>query len=415
MLSHPLGPVQLQPHISIEEAAQCLAYSCLSYYAGGVLEPRVVTSFERAWGHNTIIHFPITTPLLGTPIVGAIAMIWNDGLFKRVMIAVQGTTDVGQQFRAAVSESLVPPFALDTMTGRQGAIYRQWNRQANGIWAQILLNPILMAAINTERTVLTFTGHSMGAAVAEVLASNFKQANPHRRVRLCKFASPRIGTRQWYPFIGSSVPTLSVLCGRDPIHFVPAAGLRMSVSFEPLSSILPMTFWQSLKRDEVVYRMRRDSPQWTIGYRDDGLFNEVGAAAWAITAMEPGNPWFDHLISSYRLGMMNFAASANDSLRLRFNYLEMPDENVWQTTFVPGASDWRTWNVVNPIQPDAAIVPSGIVVTEDDANDPANNPAPQEPLSDPAIGGMRDGRPWLLEAPIPPVAPPPARRIRPLL
>lgn len=414
MLSHPLGPVQLQPHISMEEAAQCLAYSYLSYYAGSPLEPRVVTAFERAFGHNTIIAFPPTTPALGIPLAGAMAFIWNDGLFKRVLIAIQGMTQTGQIGRANISDCVIPPFALDALPGRSGHVFRQFKRHADGLWSQIIANPILLAAINTERTVMTFTGHSLGAAVAEILASNFKYANPHRRVRLCKFASPRIGTRSWEPFLNGSSPTLSVVCGRDPIHFVPAVGMRMSIGFNIETTMNPMNYFQNLRRDHVVYRIRRDSPQWTLGYTNDGIYNEIGAAAWSLNAIEPGNPWFDHLIASYRLGFMNFAASANDTLRLRFNYLEMPDENTWQRAFYPGANDWRLWNVIDPIQPDAASVPSDLVPGPNAASDPVNNPAPQDPLENPSIGGVRDGRPWLADTAPPPVEPPPVRRIRPL-
>lgn len=414
MISRSMEPVQLQPHISLEEAAQCLAYSCLSYYTDFAIEPRVAQSFERAWGHNTLIKFPKVVGLTGPNTPGFMAFIWNDGTFKRVLIAVQGTTDSSQNANNPVSECLVPAFRLDGMTGRSGAVYRQWNRLANDVWAQVQAHPVLWAAINTERTVMTFTGHSLGAAVAEVLASNFKQLNPWRRVRLCKFASPRVGTSRWEPFLGTSVPTMSIYCGRDPIHFVPASGLRMDVNLNPLSGLAPVTIWQNLRRDHVVYRIRRDGPQWTIGFRDDGLYNEVAAVAWLASAMTPANPWFDHLVSSYRLGMMNFAASINDTLKTRFNYLELPNENIWQSVFVPGSGDWRNWNAIDTIQPEAYNPPSNDSIDENGAGGVGGEDIIEPvPLDGEGFGagGPHD---WANPTPIAPAVPRAFRRVRPL-
>lgn len=355
MIRDQLSPIALQAHVSQEEIAQALAFSCLSYYTSGEVNERSQLSFRRAWGDHYIVRVPPTGPTIGIHSPGWIAAIWNDGDTCRLLLAVQGLTSASQLTRTTITQGFFSwPIALRGLSGRSGHVYGQFKNQADEIWAAIAAHPQISPILAMPRCAITFVGHSLGAAIAEVMASNLKYNQPQKRVRLIKFASPRIGTRTWAPFSGTAVPMANVLCGRDPIHFFPFRALRLSAGFnfeiDPLAAI---TFTQHLCRDDNVIKMRREGPGWSVGYGSDGdLLNGLAALGSAGSSNLPESPWFDHHIWSYRLAMMQYCASIRDAMELRFNYLEMPNETQWQFSFQPGRTDWRNWFINAPVESD---------------------------------------------------------------
>lgn len=67
---------------------------------------------------------------------------------------------------------------------------------------------------------IVITGHSLGAAVALLLA--YRLTNLRLRAEVVVFGCPRVGGQTWHRFYGEArIPTLRVYCAHDPVAHVP--------------------------------------------------------------------------------------------------------------------------------------------------------------------------------------------------
>lgn len=339
MISRILDPVERMAVISLEEQSEALALTYLAYYQGQLIQPRVDTAYKRAFGLNKVKIMPRVGLHPGFTCAFATAMSR-----KTLTIAVEGTTTI-PQIEAQIESTLTTRPTGSTL----GFVYSFFWTEAANLLARMAADTDCAAAMADGSYVITFTGHSLGAAIADCASYTFKQANPQKAVRLIKFGCPRVGNTWYVNRTHTLFPRANLYVEGDPIHQFPSSsifamsapnvitvGLRMAACSENFLTLMPLTGENFGSR----------APEFA---QSCGHFLDLAALARALT---PGNPWWCHLMNTYRLAMMNCLGRRDDLLKYRFGYLEHNDENSWQTRWSPGTRDWVALSALSAPGPD---------------------------------------------------------------
>lgn len=327
MISRTLSPVERMAVISLEEQSEALALTYLAYYQGQLIQPRVNTAYTRAFGLNRLKILPRDGLHPGFTAAFATALSR-----KTLTIAVEGTTTL-PQVDAQISQTLTTRPTGSTL----GSVYSFFWTEAASLLARMTADTECAAAMADGSCVITFTGHSLGAAIADLASYTFKQANPQKAVRLIKFGCPRVGNTFYVNRTHTLFPACNLYVEGDPIHQFPSSsifamgapnviitGLRLAACSENFLTVMPLLGGQFVSV----------APEFT---QSCGHFLDLAALSRAFT---PTNPWWNHVMNTYRMAMMNSVGRRDDILKYRFNYLEHNDENSWQTRWAPGLRDW---------------------------------------------------------------------------
>jgi len=334
MLRDRLTPIDLQSHMSIEEAAQACALMYLSYYTEVAWPARCKESYRRAWGLNDILIFQRTGDFGGLHRPGFIAAVWNENHIRRLVIAIHGLTDWRQMTRGEWW-SINPFFFAENYHG-SGKTAQAYINHANRIWTDIHGNAQLAALLAVPNMNVTFAGHSFGAAIAELLAVRMKVTQPAKMVRLAKFGSPRVGDRAWVDGNARRFPRVNVYCGRDPVHMIPSFAVATT-----LNNWNPFETWRRpFHPEDSCMNITLDHGGWSVGYPPGFVASHARMMEDQLRPMTSGNGFYEHDHRSYRMAFMQQAATVQDALELRMNYLEGPTENAWQERFLRGDGRW---------------------------------------------------------------------------
>lgn len=351
MISRTLRPVDRMPHISIEEIAEALAYTYLAYYQGQLMQPRVVSAYSRAFGLDKIKIVPRDG--LNPGFTAAFATLPHR---KTLTIAIEGTTTVGQ------ANALIEQWLGVRATGSVlGNYYSFFSSTATSVLARMAADTDIAAAMANGAYIFTFTGHSLGAAAADIASYTFKQANPQKMIRVIKFGCPRVGNTFYVNRTHTLIPKANVYVFGDPIHQFPsssifamnpsnviATGLRLASCSEDFLSMMNLT-GGAMTSEKVEFS------------QSCGHFLDLAAL---IRAFTPANPWWNHMMRTYRMAMMNLLGGRDDILKYRFNFLEHNDENTWQSRWSPGMRDWVNLSALASPEPDAVEPISAQVATD---------------------------------------------------
>lgn len=322
MINQKLSPITVGPDITIPEIAEAFAFSYLAKYCTQDILPRVNLAYTRAWGCDAIYRFPRTTESR----VGMMVGVFTDGELQKLVIGVEGLNNPSGIGLLLNTLESVEPF---TDRGSVAALYPPI---ANLLWAMLIASPVVANMLTDNRSIVTFGGHSLGAAVAELMAARLKLLRPTKNVRLVKFASPRVGSGRWInlrPF----VPNVNVLTECDPIHFFPTFARNATA----LGLIVPGNQLRTYTQEPEVWRLTVHRGILRQ-YLPAGVLAPVRAAVVDTgSTTQDGYKWSDHFADRYRVILMNYAHLSQDQLTWRFNYLEHNDENTWQDLFIPGA------------------------------------------------------------------------------
>jgi Lipase (class 3) len=396
MISQRMPRITLGANLSFDQFGQALAFTYLSQYSGSALEPRVFNAYTYAFGATDIVSLAPGTD--NNPGV-TLALFRSQQGLQHCLVAIHGATDFPSFW------SMFAGIGYQTVTGCTGSVFNAFASRAATMWTRLFANADFAAMVASNRTVFTFTGHSLGAAMAEILAYRFKAANPWRDVRCIKFASPRVGTSRWKDNRNPNVKFASIYVDRDPIHHFPVIPSTLTAITDPTNGLLLRNF----ARDDAPWRLTPRHFAWVNHYTDDGLLAELHYAGQAVQSITTANPWFDHLPGAYRNMFMNYCAIRPDALKYRFNYLENPDENQWQVLFTPGMREYAAMNVLDVVQPDPVQPISGDVGLIANAPEQVQQVAPMGDTSSGASGGGDDwGGPRAAT-----ISVLPARRVRP--
>lgn len=346
MISRAMPPIDLGFSVGWEEAGQAVAFTYLAYYNSEPMQARVTLTYQRAWGCDTIILFPRVPGV--TP--GFVVGLWTSSPLKRMVIAIEGTTSSAQIL------SLTSLTGWTSRVGILGYVYAFMKTQADAIYAQLLAHATTGPKMTDGRWCITWTGHSLGAACADINAVRHKAENPSVNVRLIKFGSPQVGNSSYVESAQSNLPKTCFYVGKDPIHNFPSARILAA-----LSSAVTFGLDQGGAKDQVVNTLDWNSGDAIVGYTpEDWTQTTLDYARYATLPYEVGTHWYDHLIGSYRMAFVARAARTRDNFFYRMCYLEHNDENVWQRDFEQ-VRYWRLMQSIDVVEPTPADPPSAQV------------------------------------------------------
>lgn len=340
MLATALPPIPLRDWITEGEMAEAFAYCYLASYAHNVIPARVLTCFERAYGQTNIYRFPRVLNTSPNILVAQIPYPWGN----RVIIAIEGTSNAVQLFQETMLSALAAPTA--TPAGRVVSFFAGIATAAATAMSAI---PPVLALLSDPRSEITVTGYSLGAGIAEVMAATMQYLAPTRKIRLRTFAKPRVGNAEWVRNRPAQMSIRSIYRFGDMVHSLPNDGIRVH-SIGPISGMGVPTFYVADPESEywVADGLGRESIPAVTTY------DQLRFAANYFRTVTPSNPIYQHVMNSYRHMMCNRLSRQRDLDAERFLNLEYPDDNKWQSVWVPGQTWEPTWiELLDP--PPAAI------------------------------------------------------------
>lgn len=343
MLATALPPIHFDRWRFLNHELQSFAFCYLASYNDADPPARVVTAFQRAWGMTDLIRIPRVNGGCPGAMVSRIQYPWGN----HVTIAVEGMRSVTQ---------LVTIFTYETdsvfVAAVPGYVISLAKTYGDLLMTALNANATISSWLAPQTTQVTFTGYSMGAAIAEYLGYFYAQTLPNKQFFLRKFASPRVGARSWVTNKPANLDKWSTYHWGDNIHMLPATAPANTsvVGFRVPVGITPYML------DDAPCVLDRTG-QRGPGPRDSSVEDKMNFIAAFLRARQlpaetqqhcDGNTRVSGFESVYFHGMnsmrllFNIRARRMDDLgELRFNYLEFPDENIWQRDWTP-RNVWQT-------------------------------------------------------------------------
>lgn len=364
MISAQMQPIRMGILSDLSPTVEAYMATYLAEYNNQAVSARMLQSYQRAWGVTDISMFPRVDG--GRP--GFAMLRWLDGPVQKILIGIEGTTSRTSWWNSesGVTRSL-------QVAGLPGRYWGAAVTDAAQIKAVLDSTGLFGAVLARPNTCIEFAGFSLGAGIAEVLAYTYRAANPLRQFFLYKFGSPRSGTANWNNGRSNRIPVVNVYNRRDPVHYMPAIGTRLSFSEGLLSNPIA----ESYVRDPVVTTYDENAIG-TASYGNTFIGGDIGTIAAHYQTMNESNPWFWHDRQQYRYMFCVAVWTGNDVLAYRMLHLEHNDENTWQTNFRPGRGLQPDMLVMASPNPDD-VTPSGpSVIAAVQTPPPAQVVLPQE-------------------------------------
>lgn len=333
-----------------EAALEAFAYTYWAYYNHLGTHARTSLSQQRAWDHDGV---QLTSRVNGGR-PGFCVAKWNSPEVKKIVVAIEGMSSLAQLWQAWVGCNAVTAAPL------AGNVYHSFKTYGDQIKALLQADDFFNETWNEPSVSITFTGFSMGAAIAEYLAVEFKRAWPSTRVNCIKFASPRVGSNVWQ--YGNTNPDLYAnwYLMDDPISVIPYMTMTQ-LSLMNLEYTMSNTYYAANRRCNIM-----DANGDLRNVRQlDGYDGFISAMAQTRRDVNNNNLWWWHEKNRYRVALMGVARNLGRDAEARFRYLEYNDENNFGFAYSPGVGfDESYKTVVDP-------APADFVYVDDSVRDDA--------------------------------------------
>lgn len=350
MIESPYRPINILPQISTMEILQAFAHCYLAKFDSPLTEPRVRQSMADAWGMDNIYWTPKRSSFEGGTGLPSLVSTWASHHYRRAVIAMPGL-DTRVSANSAFWFSSVRTWNIEHDGGPwPGAkCLGGYRIRADQVWEDMRLSSEIANVLDDPTYAITFTGHSLGAAVAEVLAMRVKRATPSRSVRLIRFGCPKVGTQSWvHAFDLLQIPSENVYVGTDPTWSIPISYLGTNILGLSLTDhIVPMLHSRATCRRYDLNGALVD------GFGFGNILSWARLFSTINQDMGTRNPLWGHLAISIRQALMGAALAESVEAQDRFNGLEFPDENTVGRAYAPGDVDWRNydWEVLSHSDP----------------------------------------------------------------
>ena len=329
------------------EVLEAFSLTYLASYADFFFPARVIDSYSRAWGIDILDRFartPGSTPNM-------LVCYYQQAGVNKVHVSIEGIVGLRQLWLWQTG------CRSQTVAGLPGYVFGPAAVYAADLFAVLATNSNWLARFTQPNTAYTFSGFSLGAMIAEIMAYQFKLANPLRPVQVFKFGCAKVGTPEWYAGRNPNVPIFNYAMENDPIALQPRDFITMAQN-ALIPWVVPTRF-SLLAQDPRVSTFDRNG-QALGGYQPNRVSSPGGSYLDYIQPRGPANPWTKHDQDFYRL-MFSAIANHDNMLRYRFLWLETPEENSWGQdwlAFREGAIAMKRW--INPF-PDPVTPDQGAV------------------------------------------------------
>jgi len=327
------------------EVSEAFAFTYLAQYCDTPPSARCIESYKRAYDFDEISFIP---SMPGGPPGGLVA-IWRGAYRPKVMVAFRGISSWSQ---------LVPlrtgPTAV-AYESQPGMVYAPFVANAAALQAALAGNALWTEAWGTRGMPICFAGHSMGGAMADLLADHYQRASFSKVIRCVKFGTPNFASGDFCDRRVRIRKTYNVYTWADPIGYMPTAGVTRSTIIGVTPSVSVFLF---------AGQRATESPKLFVDFQGNmaeqftySLTSVLAdAARLSIFPGGRGNIWWFHLMNTYRYCMLSRAVRNNHPDRWRLVYLEHPDENGWAKSFNLNLDDWASLQTTTPGSPPDASV-----------------------------------------------------------
>lgn len=382
MIAEQLPPVEFTPNYNLEFTGECLALCYLAHYNDVVLQPRVETSLKRAYAMDDIRLRAYVSG--GRP--GYAIVRWDNDDAKRITIAIEGMRTFNQ------IRSLWNGYSATNYAPTDGVVYNSFQTFAQTIRDELLADPNFYTFWGRPGYTFTFTGFSLGAAVAELLGDYMKANNPRPVVKVVKFASPRVGDRRHVARLNRSVFRENWYFGRDPVDILPYVTPNANLLEVAIGWRMGVWFAQDPDATRIDNRGHYLDP-----FHVGGAVQSASYLREFTRPYDQSSAWYDHSQKSYRHAFMVYAEWYNSLAKWRFRYLEFNDENQWGLQFNNQATYTAAMEQLVSPQPDPVNVdcPQWTQLRDGGA-DAAKNDRPRLPIQnfDRVSNGTAIGGTW---------------------
>lgn len=379
MISISLPPVFFGGgNVATGEVFEAFAMAYWSQYNTEAVQARVLECHKRAWGVDSVYLFPRDPDTHPGALVARIGTPDN----YRTVVAIEGMASIRQ---IVGTHGALDPVAI---TNIRGHVVKAFKDAAFLVWAELIANPLVAADLLAPGRIVTFTGHSQGAAIADILASYCKSIVRGKTIHLVKFASPRVGTERYREARNPAIKVKSIWTERDLLISIPSGNLTF---WQPSGNpFRPLTALALYKADygRVLNTYGSEDYHAERGVQD---LNVASALRFFTHTPSPDNPWYTHTPDYYRLCLTAWAMREPDDFGFRLKYLEHNDDNRFQRLWFPGLASVPDHGLDDPA-PEAVRAPNGYVAALADEQAPPT-PAAQhfDPIHD---GGDTMGGDW---------------------
>lgn len=319
----------------------------LAYYNDVAFPARTVESFKRAWGMDTIERYPRTVG--GTP--GFVVAKWVNTHPAKVVVAIEGATSWGQIFNLHAAQ------LSQWTTSSSERVLTLFKERFLDILGQLAGAGFNTFINQNDAKIVSFAGHSLGAAIAECLAQSYAVNSPNNHIKLHKFGSPRVGNQHWVANLAPIACRESWYCATDPIQTIPQAGVPRGLT-PATPDFLQAGFMVTNSNSRALSRFGNNATP-TVDATPETYLQFL---RWLDTEKTTDNPWYWHHRNAYRLMWCERFADAYPQARLRTRFLEMPDENRWGQNFAGNGTITAGMLDMNGTDPDD--VQTGYVAPE---------------------------------------------------
>lgn len=383
MISAQMQPIRMGHLSDLAPTVEAYMATYLAHYNNEAVGARMLLSYQRAWGLTDITMFPRVDG--GRP--GFALLRWLEGDVQKAIVAIEGTTERTSWWNRATGTS-----GSSVVGALPGRYWGTAVTYANQIKALLDGTGLFGAVLARPNTLIEFAGFSIGAGIAEVLTYVYKAANPTRQFFLFKYGCPRFGNARWNNGRSNRVPVVNVYNRRDPVHYVPACGTRLSFSEGLLSNPLI----ESYQRDPVVTTIN-ERGEMDGAYSSTFIGADIGTIAQYYQTLDESNPWIAHDRNRYRYMFCNMLWAGNDVLAYRTFFLEHNDENTWGTNCSAGRGVQPDMLVLATPNPDDVHPLTPQVISAVQQPPPAQVVLPQSNF---VAGGTSEGGSWGVEEPV---------------
>lgn len=337
MIDRELPPIAPDVTIRPMDIQEAFALCYLARYCDQAIQPRVLTSLQRAYG-PTNVNLTTFVPN-GRP--GFCIASWAQDGVKKLIVAIEGIRSV-----ASLRSLYYGYVGWATLPNSSKTVYGIAKTYADQIWTMLKADANFVVPYGQAGVPVTFTGHSMGAAVAEILGEYASDEKPNKARRVIKFGSPRVGCPAYLRQRNRTVQRASIYCDRDPIDILPQYAPAMAGSSTAVSG--PCGFYAT---DGAAQRYTRQGLD-IQAFREGGYGQAMQFARAYSQPMNTSNPWYDHALKAYRLMFCHLVDPWSSLDRWRFRYLEFNDENQWGLYFRQGQGITDQMETLNTTQPE---------------------------------------------------------------
>lgn len=368
MIATGLPPIAPDVTIRPCDIQEAFALCYLAQYNDAAIQPRVLTSMQRAYAPDALN----LTQFVPNGRPGYCIASWAQPGTKKLIVAIEGIRSF-----ASLRTLYYGLVGSSSVAGHDGRIWGAAKTYADQIWTLLQADSNFLGPYNEAGVPITFTGHSLGAVIAEILGEYVSVAKPAKARRVIKFGSPRLGNPAWIRGRSRTVQRASIYCDRDPVDLLPQ--FAPTITGGPIvDAVLPPSY----VRDGTAQRYTKQGRE-VESFHEGGVGQAFQFARSYGTTMDTQNPWYDHQLKSYRLMFCNITNPWSYIDKWRIRYLEFNDENQWGIFFRPGQGITVDMETLNGTQPDAVPVdlsPDQLLIARQQA--------------DPTIGGTSIGGDW---------------------